>query len=265
MIEQPSFNRIAVTGGAGYLGTLTCRHLQNRGKIVRSIDIVKNSSAPGLWDEAIVDLADMEKVEAALKDVDLVIHLGANLAVDDWSPILQSNIVGTYNIFESARRLGIRRVIYASSHHVSGMYRTTTRLDTNAPTRPDSLYGLSKAFAEQTAQYYWDKYGIESAGLRIGSARPKPEQPREHYTWLSEPDYCRLVDACMSTVLLEHTLVWGISDNEGGWWDNSLVSHLGYAPRDGAERFEGTMSPADAASLEFQGGKRALYGLTKKS
>ena len=264
MSVHSPFNRIAVTGGAGYLGTLTCQHLHGMGKTVRSIDIVKNSRAPILWEEAVVDLADFEGIEAALRDIDLVIHLGASLAEDDWSPILQANIVGTYNIFESARRLGIRRVIYASSHHVSGMYRTTTVLDTAAPTRPDSLYGLSKTFAEQTAQYYWDKYGIESAGLRIGSVRPKPQIPREHYTWLSEPDYCRLVDACMSAALLEHTLVWGISNNEGYWWDNALASHLGYAPKDGAGRFNGALSPADTASLKFQGGKRSLYGLKEE-
>ncbi len=259
-----AFNRIAVTGGAGYLGTLTCQHLQAMGAVVRSIDIVKNSRATVAWEETIADLGDFEAIEASLRDIDLVIHLGANLAEDDWSAALQANIVGTYNIFESARRLGIPRIVYASSHHVSGMYPTTTRLDTRAPTRPDSLYGLSKAFAEQTAQYYWDKYGIESAGLRIGSARPEPQQPRESYTWLSEQDYCRLLDACTSVVVLEHTLVWGISDNEGGWWDNSLASHLGYAPHDRAERFKGAMSPGDAALLKFQGGKRALYALKEK-
>lgn len=264
MVDSSPPRRVAVTGGAGYLGAVTSRHLKAKGNHVRSLDI-RSPADPAAADEALqVDLGDFEGVKAALRDIDLVIHLGASLAEDDWAPILNANIVGSYNVFESARQLGIPRVIYASSHHVSGMYRTTEVVDTRAPTRPDSLYGLSKTFAEQLAQYYWDKYGIESAGLRIGSARPQPEQAREHFTWLSEPDYCRLIDACIATVRIEHTLVWGISDNHGAWWSNALVSHLGYAPKDGAVPLDRPATSAEAASLAYQGGKRALLGLKGK-
>src|SRR3546814_2598410 len=81
-----------------------------------------------------------------------------------------------------------KRVIYASSHHAVGMYPISERLDVDKPARPDSLYGLSKCFGEDLARYYWDKFGIESVCLRIGSTRPMPNESRELATWLSEPD-----------------------------------------------------------------------------
>jgi uronate dehydrogenase len=201
---------------------------------------------------------------ASLREASAVIHLGASLAEDDWTPILQANIVGAYNVFEAARQCQVARIVYASSHHVSGMYPTTQRLDTLAPTRPDSLYGLSKTFGEQLGQYYWDKYGLESVGLRIGSVRPKPEQTRELFTWLSECDYCRLIDACLTASRVDHTLVWGVSGNGANWWDNAQASHLGFFPRDSADASTVKASDDDAALLRFQGGKRSLHGFSRK-
>src|SRR3546814_18041437 len=72
-----------------------------------------------------------------------------------------------------------KRVIYASSHHAVGMYPISERLDVDKPARPDSLYGLSKCFGEDLARYYWDKFGIESVCLRIGSTRPMPNESRD--------------------------------------------------------------------------------------
>lgn len=261
MFTSSGHLRIAVTGGSGYLGGLTCRHLDGAGHKVRSLDLVPPDPVKGAGEHMQADLASYEDIRAAFEGIDLVIHLGADLSEDDWAGTRDSNIVGTYNVFEAARQTGVRRIVYASSHHVSGMYPVTRRLDLSASTRPDSLYGLSKAFAEQVGQYYWDKYGLESVGLRIGAVRPVPGQTRERYVWMSEPDYLRLIEASMTAPRVEHSLVWGVSNNDAAWWDNADARHLGFAPRDNAADHPVTPRPDDARLLVMQGGKRALFGL----
>lgn len=256
---------VSVTGAAGYLGRLTRTHLRQRGFSLRLFDIVAIDDLAE--DEVAVqgDLSDYNKVAEALDGSQLVIHLAASLTVDEWQAVLDSNIAGTYHIYEAARQQGIGRIVYASSHHIAGMYSTSTPIGTQAPARPDSLYGLSKAFGENLAQYYWDKFGVETVALRIGSARAEPREARERYTWLSEPDYFRLIDASISAPRVGFTPVWGVSDNDGGWWSNESAFHLGFRPRDNAAEH---LVPTGVASsdplLELQGGKRALHRLNER-
>ena len=66
-------------------------------------------------------------------------------------------------------------MIFASSNHAVGFYRQDQTIDATAPQRPDGYYGLSKSFGEDVAQFYWNRYGIQSASLRIGSAFPGSE------------------------------------------------------------------------------------------
>ena len=69
-----------------------------------------------------------------------------------WDAMLQSNIVGTYNLFEAARRHRVERVVFASSNHAVGFYPRSRRIGVNNPVRPDSRYGVSKAFGEAVAR-----------------------------------------------------------------------------------------------------------------
>src|SRR3546814_20899855 len=110
-----------------------------------------------------------------------------------------------------------KRVIYASSHHAVGMYPISERLDVDKPARPDSLHGLSKCFGEDLARYYWDKFGIESVCLRIGSTRPMPNESRELATWLSEPDLERLLLACLTAPKVDYPVVSGVSNTRDSW------------------------------------------------
>jgi len=257
-------NIIAITGAAGYLGRLTRKHLAVPANRLRLLDIAKME--PAAEGETIIQasLNDEDAVSRLIDGASMVIHLAADLSVDDWQGVLASNIQGTYTIYEAARKAGVRRVIYASSHHIAGMYRSNGVTDTLAPHRPDSLYGLSKGFGEDLGQYYWDKFGMESVALRIGSARPKPTDPRERFTWLSEPDYCRLIDACLTAPSAGFTPIWGISANDGVWWDNRHAAHIGFAPQDNAGDHMPAPTLLDAEQrrlLIFQGGKRSLHRL----
>lgn len=264
-----SNEKILITGAAGQLGKLLRESLRGQVGSVRLTDIAPMDPArPGeeLWP---CDLKDADAIGQMMQGIDQVIHLGGSLNVDDWDETLQVNIAGTYNIFEAGRRAGVRRVVYASSHHAVGMYPTEQTLDDQAALRPDSLYGLSKCFGENTARYYWDKFGLEAVCLRIGSTRPKPSEARELSTWLSEPDFTALVHACLTAVSVEFSIVYGVSDNTHSWWSNAHASHIGYAPKDNAEIYRAQVQAqidAGKAAPDYalQGGKRADYGLVRR-
>ena len=164
----------------------------------------------------------------------------------------------------------MKRVIFASSNHAIGMYPRTQRLDTDAPPRPDTLYGLSKAFGEQLARYYFDKHGIEAVCLRIGSCFPEPRDERMLATWMSYADLARLCRRCLEAPVVDCTVVYGVSANARLWWDNSKVDFLGYRPEDSAEFYAekvraggGRFTPPDPAAL-FHGGHFVPIGYTRQ-
>ena len=173
-VARLDYDRILVTGAAGYLGRLVRASLRGRVPHVRLTDIAPMDPAVGGEELYPCDLADAAGIARALEGVDAVVHLGASLNVDDWPQTLSINIAGTYNVFEAARRAGTRRVVYASSHHAVGMYPVTEQIGIDVPLRPDSLYGLSKGCGEKLARYCWDQFGLGrlQRGLRhVGQRR----------------------------------------------------------------------------------------------
>jgi uronate dehydrogenase len=143
---------------------------------------------------------------------------------------------------------------------VTGFYRQDEVIDARMPVRPDGLYGLSKAFGENLARLYFDRHGIETACLRIGSSFPEPRDRRMLATWLSYDDLERLVVAGLTAPVVGHTVAFGISDNTTRWYDNRYAAHLGFRAQDSAERFrveverrQPTLDPTDPATL-YQGG-----------
>jgi uronate dehydrogenase len=257
--------RILVTGAAGYLGQLVRKSLSGCVAHLRLIDIAP--MAPEQDGEEVVqcNLTDASAMRLAMDGVDVVVHLAASLNVDDWKQTLNVNIEGTYNVYEAARVAGVYRVIYASSHHAVGMYPVTERIGTDARLRPDSLYGVSKCFGETLAQYFWDKFGLESVCWRIGSTRAEPseKEPREFITWISEPDFERLLIASLKAKAVACTTLYGVSKNGEVWWDNSSATLIGFKPSDDASRLD--IKPTEALQDTWQGGKRAAYGLLKDS
>ena len=151
--------------------------------------------------------------------------------------ILEANIKGVFHIYEGARRHGVKRIVFASSNHVIGFHKQDEVLDADSPRRPDSYYGLSKAYGEDLSRFYFDRYGIETACLRIGSSFPEPKDRRMLSTWLSYRDLTELVRCCLFAPELGHTVVYGMSANRDIWWDNSKAAHLGFHPKDSSEPF----------------------------
>lgn len=256
----PPFKRLLLTGAAGGLGKELRRRLKSHCEILRLSDIAELGIAAAGEELMPAPLEDAARVLALLADVDAVVHLGGISVEGPFAPIVQANIVGTYNLYEAARRHGVKRVVFASSNHVTGFYRQDEVIDARAPMRPDGHYGLSKAFGENCAQFYFDRYGIETVSLRIGSSFPEPADRRMLATWMSYADLERLVLASLTAPVVGHSVVYGMSDNTTTWWDNTLAKHIGYRPQDSSEPFRAAamarqpvIDPRNPAAL-YQGG-----------
>jgi uronate dehydrogenase len=222
--------RVLITGAAGGIGRSLRLLLRGVYPTIRLSDRAPIADlAPGETDAA-ADLADLAAVEKAVAGVEGIIHLGGISGEDDWQRILASNIVGTYNLFEAARRHGVRRIVFASSNHAVGFYRRRRCIGTEAVLRPDSRYGVSKAFGEALGALYADKYGLEMLAIRIGNFGERPIDKRRLSIWIHPEDLVQLVRIGLEYPGLRYEVVYGASDNERGWWDNATAFRLGYRP-----------------------------------
>jgi uronate dehydrogenase len=254
------FRRILLTGAGGGLGQILRERIKPWADIVRLSDI--NDIGPAREGEEVVrcDLADKQAVLALLEGVDAVIHFGGISTEHPFEQIMQANILGTYNLYEAAHRHGANRIVFASSNHTVGFYRTTDVIDADAPPRPDSFYGVSKCFGESLSRFYYDRFGLETVCLRIGSSFPEPRNPRMMVTYLSYDDMTELVRCALFAPRVGHTIAFGASDNPASWWDNGKAAHLGYQPQDSSAQFAHLFPPTaqrpprDDAATIYQGG-----------
>jgi uronate dehydrogenase len=257
------FHRLLLTGAAGHLGrvlrprlTAWCDHLR-----VSDLAGALGDDAQDAAEELHpADLADKAATMALLEGVDAVVHLGGVSTEHALEDIAGPNLFGVYHLYEGARVHGCRRVVFASSNHVTGFYTQGETLTPQALPRPDGYYGLSKAFGENLAQFYFDRWGIETVSLRIGSSFAEPADRRMLATWLSFDDLERLVHAALTAPVVGHTVVYGMSDNRLVWWDNRSAAHLGFRPQDSSEPFraaiearQGHVDPT-RPEVRFQGG-----------
>jgi uronate dehydrogenase len=264
--SAPPFDRLLLTGAAGGLGRELRPRLKKLARCLRVSDIAALERAQDGEEVVVAALQDPGAVDAMVAGVQAIVHLGGISTEGPFAPILDANIVGVWNLYEAARRHGVARVVFASSNHVTGFYRQDEVVAPGDPMRPDGHYGLSKAFGENVARFYYDRYGIESVCLRIGSSFPEPKDRRMLATWLSYDDLERLVVASLTAPLVGCSIVYGMSDNTTTWWDNTSAAHIGYRPRDSSERFRASLEArqpmldrSDPATL-FQGGGFVVKG-----
>lgn len=241
------FRRLLLTGAAGGLGRELRTRLKAYCDTLRLSDIAPLGDAAAGEELQPAALQDGAAVDALLREVDAVVHLGGVSVEGPFEPILQANIVGTYHLYEGARRHGVKRIVFASSNHVTGFYRQDQVIDARMPMRPDGYYGISKAFGENLAQFYFDRHGIETVSLRIGSSFPEPKDRRMLATWLSYDDLERLVVSALTAPVVGHTVIYGLSDNTVRWWDNTPAAHIGYRPQDSSERFRAAVEARQPA------------------
>ncbi|MGQ0655085.1 MAG: NAD-dependent epimerase/dehydratase family protein [Betaproteobacteria bacterium] len=246
--------RVLITGATGDVGTHLARELAGKYKL-------RLSDRRPLAAKNFVK-ADISKMADALritKGVDAVVHLGGYSVEGPWPSILQANIIGCYNVFEAARRNGVKRIVFPTSNHAVGFYRRDETIDHKVYPRPDSRYGVSKVFGEALGRLYSDKYGMEMLMIRIGNVNPLPIDKRRLSIWISPRDIAQLVSIGIEHPEVRFEIVYGISGNKRAWYDNSNAFRLGYKPQDDSEPYAAEVlkkEPAGASPIaeRYQGG-----------
>jgi uronate dehydrogenase len=229
---------VVLTGAAGLVGRMLRERLARPGRLLRLVDIAPLAAGPG--EEAVqASVTDLEAMTAACAGAAAVVHLAGVPGEMAWEHILQTNIHGTYAVFEAARRAGVGRVIYASSNHAVGFTPAAAFPvpDYQFP-RPDTYYGVSKVAGEALASLYHDRYGLAAICLRILTCAERPRDIRALSTWLSPDDAGRLFEACLTAPSPGFRVAFGVSANSrGGWVSLDEARALGYEPKDDAESY----------------------------
>lgn len=252
--------RILITGAAGNIGKVLRAGLRDRYPLLRLSDIAPMDAAGPGEEVVTADLRDATAVEASMEGIDCVVHLGGIPVEDAWDRILPMNIEGCYNVFEGARRQGVKRVVFASSNHAVGFHRRERFIDDSVQPRPDSRYGVSKVFGEALGRLYADKHGLSVACLRIGTFRTpdRPVEARQLLTWISHRDMVQLAARCIDHPNYHFAVVYGVSNNLRSRWDNTNVKFLGYRPEDDSEVFAAEIlakgETENAIAAAFHGG-----------
>lgn len=261
--------KLLLTGAAGGVATMIRPLLLERYGSVLLSDLVQSESLqpenlqPG---ETFVqaDLGDVDQIDALTKQCDAIIHLGGISIEQPWDPILAANIAGLYTLYESARVNGVERIVFASSNHAVGFYPRDIVIDHQKPVRPDSRYGVSKAFGEALGALYADKHGLKIFNIRIGNVGYKPIDRRRMSIWFHPEDLVQLCAIGLEHPEIHYEIVYGFSECEPSWWDNRRAKELGYRPKHRSADFRDEVLAADPppgpgdASEIYQGGTFVL-------
>jgi nucleoside-diphosphate-sugar epimerase len=239
--------KLLITGHNGLIGKILWRGLADTFEL-HGVDICLSGQSGNIFR---ADISNLEQVNAAFERIPglaYVVHLAGDPRVEaDWQSVLMNNIAGTRNLYEAARAHGVRRVVFASSNHVTGAYEgfppslhaqpNPALITTRHPIRPDSYYGAGKAAGEAIARLYFELHGLESVCLRIGSVL-KDDDPtriaRSRSIWLSHRDLVQLVRKSLLAEV-RFAIYYGVSNNRNRFWDISdAMAEIGYQPEDDA-------------------------------
>jgi uronate dehydrogenase len=249
---------VLITGAAGDVGTHLRRELAAKYRI-RATDQRDQKEKIKGQQFTRADISDFKAALRVTKGVDAVVHLGGYSVEGPWEGILSANIIGCYNVFEAARRNGVKRILFPTSNHAVGFYRRDQTIDHRVTPKPDSRYGVSKVFGEALGSLYADKYGMEVFMIRIGNVNPAPIDKRRLSIWFSPRDLAQLVTIGIEHPEIRFEIVYGISGNKRAWYDNSNAFRLGYRPQDDSEKFADEVlareKPGDPVAEQYQGGQ----------
>lgn len=238
--------RVLMTGAAGGIGT----YLRKLLKPIYPELILSDINAPSdlTPDERFIraDLTRPAEIEAACNGVAGIVHLGGHSVEGPWETILNANIIGCYNLFEAARKAGVKRIVFASSNHAVGFYPRNRTIPAAVIPRPDSRYGVSKVFGEGLGALYAYKHGIGVVSLRIGNVGDKPIDARRLAIWLSPGDLVKLIRIGLERPGIVYEVMYGVSDNARSWYDNGRAVELGYTPDGRAEDYVAEAMAAQA-------------------
>jgi nucleoside-diphosphate-sugar epimerase len=240
--EQKMDDVVLITGAQGTIGTLLRRTLRRGDRHLRLLDVTALAELEAGENATLIQgsFLDPGVIERACRGVRAIVHLGG-LSHEGftWPEYLEINVHGTYLLAEAARAAGVERLVYASSNHAVGFTPLLVEDavgDYEFP-RPDTFYGFSKAASESLLSLYFDRYGLESVCLRIGSYRERPNDVRSLWSWLSPGDCTRLVEAALTVPRPGFRVVWGVSANTRARVSLDEAIAIGYQPLDDAEDY----------------------------
>ena len=239
--EMP--RRVLVTGAAGRIGSYFAEHAGEKYDLrlmVRGDE--ENIAEIQPYGEVVeADLANLARLKEICASVDTVVHLAGDASPTAlWNDLLQTNIIGTYNIFAAAKSQGVRRVIYASSIHAVSGYPADVQVKTSEPVNPGDLYGVSKCFGEALCRYMAEKEGVSAIALRIGAFQTLEAAQSEQGlsmldAFVSRRDLNQLIHCAIDADNIRFAILHGLSDNRFKRLDISDARELvGYAPQDDA-------------------------------
>jgi dTDP-4-dehydrorhamnose reductase len=231
--------RVLITGAAGRIGSSLAEQLKDRYDLrVHYHHTIPEQ--PPVDDIAIADVSVFEQIAPALLGMDAVVHMAGEPSTRaSWESVRARNIDGTYNVLEAARLAGVKKVVFASTNHVMGMYDRDQQwpIYSGQPVRPDSLYGVSKAFGEALGRHYYDRFGLSVICLRIGWFLPEPRDEISRWMWLSPRDCAQVTWRAIESDV-GFGIFYAISANGGRHWDiTDTMEKLGYRPQDDAEQY----------------------------
>jgi uronate dehydrogenase len=259
--------KVALSGAGGQLGRFLRPALLAQGVDLRSAG-GRKPLEPLHPQEDILhgDLRDPAVVDRLMQGTDVLIHMAGTSVERPLPEIIENNLVGLHAVYEGARRHRVKRVVFASSNHAIGMHSVGTKLGLDCDFRPDGFYGLSKMWGEGLARMYWDKHGIESVCVRIGSAIPKPTEFRHLSTWFGLDDFLHFITRCIEAERVGFLVAWGVSNNTRSYWTPTGCEALGYRPQQNSEDYAAEIlrqpNPLDPVGQQYQGGSFASADFT---
>ena len=254
-IPAMQINKVLVTGASGLIGGLVLKNLGHK----YEFSAVNRRKVEGIPCTQ-ASIADFDAILPAFEGIDAVLHLAAHTAGNDWEQQLNVDIGGTYNVYEAARRNGVKRVVYASSGGTMLSYETESpyyeivaaqydkipdtwpMITHESPVRPNDLVYVAKVCGEVIGRYFSDRFDMSSINIRVGAVLPddKPTLRRHYPGYLSHADCVQMIDKCLSAPsTVRYNIFDAISDNKYRWRATSHATEvLGWAPQGSAEDYE---------------------------
>lgn len=259
---------LLITGAAGIVGT-ALRPLLRQHYSLRLVDRKPVDDLEEGETSLVGDLTDAQFVRDAVEGVDAIVHLACAHGTDiRFQNTVEPNYHATLYLLEAAERFGVKRFVFASSHHVLGQHRAdSAEFFDEHPVAPDSYYAMSKVFGEAACATFSLRSQLATFVVRIGNADAKASDARRLRMWTSARDLAQLIRIGLEHNDVRHEIVYGVSESPNPLFHNRRARALGYQPMDNAEDhiadnyLNYDAMPAEGSGRDYVGGAYAGVAL----